>query len=423
MTSPCLAPNLDLAGPSETPHLKTRLASLVQRTPPAELIKRQLPVAKFSAFLACALLGAALGYTGEHLARPYFLGFHHQPWPVILSLIAPLFLWFVAVGWHELGHVIGGWLGGGNFLLWVAGPFMVRRTPAGLRLAWNRSVNLTGGMAVCTPLDPAQVSARRMAGMTAGGPLASLLLAFAAIWLAGAWDFSLSPLRILGQNVLMELGLISALLYLVTAWPGTAGGFKTDGKRMLDLLRAGAPSDQESALLVLTSASLAGIRPSAYDPALVTRAIALKDGSLFDTYGHLMVYHHAADRGHWAAAQACLDHAVAGAARLPVMMRDIVLCEYAWLLAAHTAEVAAARTWLDAAGKLDFDPATRLRAEAAVLLAENQLPAAAAAARQGLQALRERSLSPVESPFAREALEHLLTRATSPTTHPLNPAG
>ncbi len=423
MTSQCLAPNLNLAGQSATPDLKARLSSLVQRTPPAELLKRKLPAVKVYAFLASALLGLAIGYAGEHLARPYFLGFHHQPWPVIISLVAPIPLWFVAVGLHELGHVIGGWLAGGNFLLWVAGPFMVRRTPAGLRLAWNRSVNLAGGMAVCVPLDPAQVSARRMAWMAAGGPLASLLLAFAAVWLAGDLDFSLSPLRILGQNVLIELGLISALLYLVSAWPGTAGGFKTDGKRLLGLLRGDERSDQESALLVLTSASLAGIRPAAYDPALVTRAVALKDGSLFDICGHLIVYYHAADRGDLAPAQAFLDHAVAGAACLPVMTRDTVFCEYAWLLAAHTSEVAAARTWLDAAGKLDFDPATRLRAEAAVLLAENQFPAAAAAARQGLQALRERSLSPVESPFAREALEHLLTRATSPTAHPLNPAG
>jgi hypothetical protein len=81
------------------------------------------------------------------------------------------------------------------------------------------------------------------------------------------------------------------------------------------------------------------------------------------------------------------------------------------LLATQTRDTTTARAWLDSAGKLDFDPATRCRAEAAVLLAEGKTAEAAAKAREGLNALEHRTLSPVKSPFAVDALEALLRRA------------
>jgi hypothetical protein len=92
---------------------------------------------------------------------------------------------------------------------------------------------------------------------------------------------------------------------------------------------------------------------------------------------------------------------------------DVVRCEYAWLLATQTCDVPTDRAWLESAGKLDFDPATRLRAGAAVLLAEGKTAEAAAKAQEGLQALEHRSLSHVKSPFALDALERLLQRAGS----------
>jgi hypothetical protein len=56
---------------------------------------------------------------------------------------------------------------------------------------------------------------------------------------------------------------------------------------------------------------------------------------------------------------------------------------------------------------MDFDPATRLRAESAVLLAEGSREAAHDKALEGLKALDTRTMSPVRSPFAVESLEHL----------------
>jgi hypothetical protein len=88
-----------------------------------------------------------------------------------------------------------------------------------------------------------------------------------------------------------------------------------------------------------------------------------------------------------------LDYVLAGADKLIPYVRDIARCEYAWMLATQTRDHLTARAWLESAGKLDFDPATRLRAEAAVLLGEGDFAAAIAKGRAGLHALEHKSLS------------------------------
>ncbi|AOS44158.1 hypothetical protein Verru16b_01219 [Lacunisphaera limnophila] len=366
---------------------------------------------------ALALVGAALGFFAARDGAGLLLPLPHKLHKLIPLAALPL-VWLVVVGFHELGHLVGGWLTGGRFLLWVVGPGMIRRTPAGLKVAWNRNVNLAGGMAACLPLEPGRMTPRRAAVMILGGPVFSLVLVVAALGLAAGLVSLPEPVplgRALAQHLAMSTAGLSLLIFGVTAFPGTAGGFKTDGKRVIDLLRGDHRSDQEAALLTLSTAGLAGVRPADYDPVVVARTVALGDGSLFDLYGHLTVYYHAADRGDWAAAQGHLDRVLAGEEKLVPFMRDTVRSEYAWLLATVGGVEAAgwARAWLDTAGRLDFDPATRLRAEAAVLAAEGKAAEAAAKAREGLHALEHRSLSPVKNQFAAEALAAIRDRAAT----------
>ena len=78
-------------------------------------------------------------------------------------------------------------------LLLVIGPVMVRRTPAGIRVMWNRNVNLSGGMAACLPLEPGRMTPRRAAVMILGGPVASVVLVVGALWLAAAIAVAAGP--------------------------------------------------------------------------------------------------------------------------------------------------------------------------------------------------------------------------------------
>lgn len=391
-------------------------AGVVAKLPPVPGARRKAKARmSIAGMLASLVVGAAAGYVGMR----YGIDGLFEPvpgakgWGLACLAALPL-IWLLVTAVHEAGHLAGGWLGGGRFLLWSVGPVMVRRTPAGLHVSWNRSVNVAGGMAACAPLETARMTPGRMAMMIAGGPVASALLTAGMLWLANwliVWADPVSMVRAILENIAILTALFSFLIFLVTVLPMAAGGFKTDGRRIIDLLRGDRRSEQEVAMLMLTTASLAGLRPADYNPALVAKASSLGDGSLFDLYGQLTVYYHAADRGDWALAQGHLDRIVAGIDQIVPYVRDVVRCEYAWLLATQSGDAACARAWLDSAGKLELEPATRLRAEAAVLLAEGKAREAGEAATRGMEALEKRSLSPVKSPFAVDALAALIGRS------------
>ncbi len=368
-----------------------------------------------------SVLGGVVGALIGALFVPWFIG---KPTggpgssaniglPLILLASLPL-AWLVAVGIHELGHLIGGWLIGGRFLLWVVGPLKILRTPKGIQCGWNRSVNVAGGMGACLPHDCSRLTARQLRIMVLGGPIASL-----SLWgliqglLLGVEPVSGTAATALGGAATVT-SYLSLLLAVLTLAPFTAGGFKSDGRRAWDLCRSGPQTDQELAMMILTMQLLSGTRPRDLDPELLGRSLILNDGSLFDLYARLNAYHHAADRQDWETARGFLETLTAAEDKLVPLLGSTVRCEYAWLAATLGSDPRLARAWLDSAGPMDFDPATRLRAESAVLLAEGSQEAAHTKALEGLRALETRTMSPVRSPFAVEALERLRDLSLTP---------
>jgi len=355
-------------------------------------------------FLLMAVAGAAFGYFGAKFAAQLLLPADGGRVVKLLLLAAVPFVWLFTVGWHELGHLLGGRLAGGRFLLFIIGPFQWQRSPAGIRFSWNRRINLAGGMAACLPLDQHNLP-RRFALMIAGGPVASLVLVVFAAWVAAAFA---SGGQVLAQHVAMLTALLSGIIFVVTVIPGEAGGLRTDGRRLLNLLGEDATARQEAALLSLTVAGLNGTRPADYAVTWLEAAIAANPGSLHTLYGHFSAYLHHADRGEHRRAQRHLDEVMTGEACLPPFMRNMARAEYAWLRPATRADAAAARAWLETAGPTDLDPSARLRAEAAVLLAEGRPAEAAAKAQEGLEAVDHGSLALVRSEFAADALQAII---------------
>jgi hypothetical protein len=372
---------------------------------PPEKPTRKASSSQWIGMVVGGLAGAGIGFLGVDLIGKWSASME-PGWRWLIVLYLPI-AWLIAVGFHELGHLIGGWLIGGRFLLWVVGPIKVQRTPKGIQWGWNRSVNIGGGMGACLPHDCSRLTARQLIVMILGGPVASLVLWAGIQGVLLCVESASGPLASTLIAVATVTAYLSLLLAVLTLLPFMAGGFKSDGRRAWDLARGGPQTDQELAMMVLTMQLLAGTRPRELDPVLLGRSLSLNDGSLFDLYARMNAYHHAADRQDWAAARGYLETLAAAEAKMVPLLGATVRCEYAWLVATVGSDPTLARAWLDSAGPMDFDPATRLRSESAVLLAEGSREAAHAKALEGLKALDTRTMSPVRSPFAVESLEYL----------------
>jgi hypothetical protein len=351
------------------------MASTVQ--PP--IWRRRLIQAALAVVMA--LVGAAFGAFAATLARGGAPRTGERDWGELALLIGAIpAAIFLAILAHELGHLLGGRLVGFRFALLIAGPLKVQRIGERLRFGLNRSLGLSGGLAACAPSTAETHNlARRMLVMVAGGPLTSLilgLLALAAVPLSAGF----------AEITLLLLGVVSLALAIATLIPLSTGGFQSDGRRILMLLRGGAEAERWCAAAAATFTAMAS-RPRAIDPALIAAATALPDGSLDDVGAHFLGYNAAIDRGDLAGATAHLAYVLAHREGYPAPLRPMLLLEGAYL-AARRGDAQEARDLFDQArGGALIEPYTLSRVEAAVLLAEGQPEAATAKARAGLAAI------------------------------------
>ncbi len=348
-----------------------------------------------------ALVGGAVGGVFGYGLAKYLPGlmdvgnFSKAQKLSVLALVAPAFVIGILV--HELGHVAGGKLAGFRFLLLLVGPCKLQRTPEGLRFGWNANVNVAGGLACMLPEDGTNLR-RRMALFIAGGPVASLVLGLAAGLGGWAWYATFTTMAppsyaaMMGALGLVITGAMSVALFAVSALPATAAGFATDGRRLAMLTQKGERAEREAALTILVGLAMSGVRAREYPADLVARLTEHADTTSFGLMGKLMGYYHALDRLEAAKAGAWLAEVVAGADALPQMTRESVHAEQAYWWATHGGDGEAARAELARAGHCSFDPATKLRAEAAVARAEGDQAGASAKVDAALEALKKRSM-------------------------------
>ena len=177
---------------------------------------------------------------------------------------------FVVILAHELGHVVGGKLAGLRFLLLIVGPLKVTRTAQGLAWNVNRSVAMMGGLACCTPADPKRFVGA-MKSMIAGGPLASFVLAAVCYVLISYVNvLPLSPSWVLFVSSFLNFTLlISLMIGIMTLYPKTSGGMKTDGRQLIELFKSNPHAHRQNLVRLLVGQSLAGFRPSEWDAGTV----------------------------------------------------------------------------------------------------------------------------------------------------------
>ena len=138
--------------------------------------------------------------------------------------------------------------------------------------------------------------------------------------------------------------------------------------------------------------------------------LALRERTNADVMTNTWGYLFRLDRGELGQAGELLDLAMTQIDGLPEQMRPTMFAEAAYYTAAHRRDGATARLLLAQAEGGFIETGTRLRAEAAVLLAEGKFAEAVEKAQAGLEALSH-SVDKGGAIAEREWLEAILNRA------------
>lgn len=232
---------------------------------------------------------------------------------VILGLVAA----FVAIVFHEFGHMLAALAAGGRFSFVAVGPILAARTPAGrIRIGWNRSLHLMGGAALVLPTRTENIRTR-FAWVLACGPLASLFLALGADMIL---RFS-APAQ-MARIELQWLRLISGCLCVATLLPLPNGPWISDGQRLARVLSSGPHGRRELALVTLAALEAQGVPPKSWDPSLLADGLKVRDGSMFECQMHIWSFRQARDTGDAERSTASLANAMALAPRMPSVLRD-----------------------------------------------------------------------------------------------------
>lgn len=328
--------------------------------------------------------------------------FRH-PAGIAAHLVAELLLaGLLALGVHEMGHLLGGYLAGFEIAYLVIGPLKVEADEHGLATGINDSPDCYGSV-VGMPAGGEDLT-RRAATMLVGGAVANLLLALALLLADSAFRAGFVT------HLFLRLPAVVSLLTAVAALiPWQRGGALSDGAWLLKILAGGAVAERACALWVLLGLARLGRRPRAWAAVWVERALALKDGSADDVLASNLAYYWALDRRSVGWAGEYLERAFRAGDRAPAPVRIGIDIEAGFYAAHFEQDAETGRAFLDRARAAIADlslPAAAadraaaalhldlLRAEAAVLLAEHRHAEAYLAASRWL-ALREETPAPL----------------------------
>ncbi|MDX2153656.1 MAG: hypothetical protein SFV54_23135 [Bryobacteraceae bacterium] len=314
-----------------------------------------------------------------------------SPWTLALIPGAA----FAALALHEFGHVLGGWASGFRLYLFAAGPVRLQRIGGRLKLSFNSSLALWGGIAASLPVRPDLDVPQMRAALTrivAGGPALSALGALA--------------LLIPANIAVTTFGLTSLLVAIATLIPNRMGGYASDGCRLRQLLTNHPESGRWMALALLAGYS-ESVRPAEWPAPLVAQASEPHTATNDGISGAWMRASSHLDRNEIDLAESWLAFALDNECAWPAVMRPLLHADAVFLHALHRDDSAAARRHLPRLKTRGLLPAyVPALAEAAVLAAEGQRSAAAAQ----LERARLPKDAALSSQLARELAEKIRRR-------------
>jgi hypothetical protein len=228
-------------------------------------MKKKNNIRKIAAFILMIALGGVVGFLIGKLGHSWGQDARTTSLPAYAMIAMPLLFilsFLIVIAIHEGGHaLVGVWMKF-DFRMYVVGPFMWEKEQTGWQFKWNKNVNTMGGMVICLPSGNENLS-KRFSLYAAGGPMASLVLAafsYGVFLLLSfmALDGIIFPLL---RNFFMITGLLSIVIFVVTAIPVHMGGFYSDGARILRLQRGGDKARFDVLTLKIITSSASGTRP------------------------------------------------------------------------------------------------------------------------------------------------------------------
>lgn len=336
--------------------------------------KSKLP--KRLRFLLLLVFGGGMGYlVGRMLAVPSTNTIPPGMKLGMMALLIPAFL--IVIAWHEAGHAVAGIKVGFDFQLYVVGPFMWEKDRSGWHFKWNKNVNTAGGLVLCLPVGAANLS-RRFTMYAAGGPLASLLLTLLS-WGLYVIFFQDNPASHpgveLAGTLLLFTALLSLLIFFVTAIPFHAGGFYSDGARVLRLLKGGDAAKFDILMLKIVTESTGGVRPKLLNLAEIAEAqtIAKRLNEPFGVYFHHFLHQAAFDGGDLDEAEKHLLDYIEEADKIPEGIRNGVWLDAAFFYAYAKKDLpTASRFWAQFKPTAMIPKAQILATEAALCAVKNE---------------------------------------------------
>lgn len=343
------------------------------------------------------IVGFALGGSTYFFIPKRQPGEAHLPlWQALLVPFVFAALFFFVLAFHEFGHFVGGKLAGMRFLLFIVGPLRIHRAGEAVKVGFNRSLQLAGGLCGMVPADTTNLIPR-MAILVAGGPTASVVLSLVAALLLRA---AIGP-----RDILFGLTFFSGLIALATLLPMKTGSFYTDGSRLLMLWKGGPAAERWAALASLIGQAQAGIRPRDYTPSLVDAVIGQTNESFDGVSAAITAYAWHIDRGEIDQARAALNYAVAYRESWPKPYQANLLAEDLYLNSVQglpTLDLESRRALV--AKSPTVEKYLRFRVEAAVLAYEGKKSEAQTAIASAMDALKK---APHAADFERDLLARI----------------
>lgn len=240
-------------------------------------------------------------------------------WPRLNGLLLVPAL-YVAIGIHELGHLIAGRLAGFDTGGIAIGGFVWVKSGRNWIFRFDPRCWMGGYF---KPLTSARVF--RLAPFTwmvAGGPLASLCLTmvFLAICIrtgSGAWFWAGSVFW------------ATAFLSFISTIPFTSGLTRSDGARLLLLQSRPEQARSWVCLLGVQTEEAHGVRPREWDPDLFHQALGFERTAAEYPFCQLMAYYRHLDQGEESMALQNLENALARSSRSGKLFRHVLFLEAA----------------------------------------------------------------------------------------------